>query len=205
MGEEVKWLLKEGDGLIFECFDISLESTPTLHVVYISTPTTNRLSTLVPSQSYITGWKTSALRITSFRVILIIWEWVANLVWGVGVLLNNNDPLQKLFAKEGGGLIFEGGLNFWRLRYKKYNKKYKVTNKDNTHTQPHTRSAEGPASPCQHMLTPEQRQGVCTPADIVLTSGGRPVCTTNWQVPTDDAVTNFISGVHGCEFTCTLH
>ena len=39
MGEEVKWLLKEGGGLIFECFDISLESTPTLHVVYISTPT----------------------------------------------------------------------------------------------------------------------------------------------------------------------
>ena len=51
MGEEVKWLLKEGGGLIFECFDISLESTPTLHVVYISTPTTNHLSTLVPSQS----------------------------------------------------------------------------------------------------------------------------------------------------------
>ena len=44
-------------------------------------------------------------------------EWVANLVWGVGVLLNNNDPLQLLFAKEGGGLIFEGGLNFGRLRY----------------------------------------------------------------------------------------
>ena len=53
MGEEVKWLLKEGGGLIFECFDISLESTPTLHVVYISTPTTNHLSTLVPSQSYL--------------------------------------------------------------------------------------------------------------------------------------------------------
>ena len=35
----------------------------------------------------------------------------------MGVLLNNNDPLQKLFAKEGGGLIFEGGLNFGRLRY----------------------------------------------------------------------------------------
>ena len=51
MGEEVKWLLKEGGGLIFECFDISLESTPTLHVVYISTPTINHLSTLVPSQS----------------------------------------------------------------------------------------------------------------------------------------------------------
>ena len=44
---------------------------------------------------------------------------VANLVWGVGVLLNNNDPLQKLFAKEGGGLIFGGGLNFGRLRYNK--------------------------------------------------------------------------------------
>ena len=51
MDEEVKWLLKEGDGLIFECFDNSLESTPTLHVIYISTPTTNHLSTLVPSQS----------------------------------------------------------------------------------------------------------------------------------------------------------
>ena len=50
-GEEVKWLLKEGGGLIFKCLDISLESTPTLHVVYISTPTTNHLSTLVPSQS----------------------------------------------------------------------------------------------------------------------------------------------------------
>ena len=44
--KEVKWLLKEGGGLIFECFDISLESTPTLHVVYISTPTTNHLSTI---------------------------------------------------------------------------------------------------------------------------------------------------------------
>ena len=45
-----------------------------------------------------------------FRVILIIRKWVANLVWGVGVLLNNSDPLQQLSAKEGGGLIFEGGL-----------------------------------------------------------------------------------------------
>ena len=34
MGEEVKWLLKEGGGLIFECFDISLESTPTLPEVH---------------------------------------------------------------------------------------------------------------------------------------------------------------------------
>ena len=42
---------------------------------------------------------------------------VANLVWGVGILLNNNNPLQELFAKEGGGLIFEGGLIFGRLRY----------------------------------------------------------------------------------------
>ena len=33
MGEEVKWLLKEGGGLIFKCFDISLESMSTLHVV----------------------------------------------------------------------------------------------------------------------------------------------------------------------------
>ena len=49
--QEVKWLLKEGGGLIFECFDISLKSRPTLHVVYINTPTTNHLSTLVPSQS----------------------------------------------------------------------------------------------------------------------------------------------------------
>ena len=65
MGEKVKWLLKEGGGLIFECFDIR----------------------------------------------------VANLVWGVGVLLNNSDPLQELSAKEGSGLIFEGGLIFGRLRY----------------------------------------------------------------------------------------
>ena len=34
MGEEVKWLLKEGGGLIFECFDISLKNTPTLHVAH---------------------------------------------------------------------------------------------------------------------------------------------------------------------------
>ena len=37
--------------LIFECCDISLKSMPTLHVVYISTPTINHLSTLVPSLS----------------------------------------------------------------------------------------------------------------------------------------------------------
>ena len=64
MGEEVKWLLKEGGGLIFECFDISLETMPTLHVVYISTPTTNHLSTLVPSQ------KKSALRITANHYVM---------------------------------------------------------------------------------------------------------------------------------------
>ena len=28
------WAMGEGGGLIFECFDILLESTPTLHVVY---------------------------------------------------------------------------------------------------------------------------------------------------------------------------
>ena len=38
-----------------------------------------------------------------FRVILIIWEWVANLVWRVGVLLNNNDP--NFLLKRGVGLI----------------------------------------------------------------------------------------------------
>ena len=46
----------------------------------------------------------------------------------MGVLLNNNDPLQKLFAKEGGGLIFEGGLNFGRLRYIAYVQTKKQTN-----------------------------------------------------------------------------
>ena len=61
MGEEVKWLLKEGGGLIFECFDISLESTPTLHVVYISTPTTKYSGTL-PSHNL---EEKSALRITA--------------------------------------------------------------------------------------------------------------------------------------------
>ena len=35
----------------------------------------------------------------------------------MGVLLHNNDPLPKRFAKEGGGLIFKGGLNFGRLLY----------------------------------------------------------------------------------------
>ena len=52
MGEEVKWLLKEGGGLIFECFDISLRkyAHPTCCIAY--------------------------------------------LIWGVGVLLNNSDPLQ---------------------------------------------------------------------------------------------------------------
>ena len=29
MGDELKWLLKEGGGLIFVCFDISLENRPT--------------------------------------------------------------------------------------------------------------------------------------------------------------------------------
>ena len=44
--EEVKWLLKKAG--VFQCFDIPLESRPTQ---YISTPTINHLSTLVPSQS----------------------------------------------------------------------------------------------------------------------------------------------------------
>ena len=48
MGEEDKWLLKEGCVLIFECFDIPPESTSTQ---YISTPIINHLNTLVPSQS----------------------------------------------------------------------------------------------------------------------------------------------------------
>ena len=39
------FFLKMGGGLIFECFDIPLT------VQYISTPTINHLSTLVPSQS----------------------------------------------------------------------------------------------------------------------------------------------------------
>ena len=35
----------------------------------------------------------------------------------VGVLSSNNDPTQKLLAKEGGVLIFEGRLIFERLQY----------------------------------------------------------------------------------------
>ena len=31
MGDELKWLLKEGGGRIFESCDISLENTPTSH------------------------------------------------------------------------------------------------------------------------------------------------------------------------------
>ena len=33
MGDELKWLLKEGDGRIFESCDISLENTPISHAV----------------------------------------------------------------------------------------------------------------------------------------------------------------------------
>ena len=33
MGDELKWLLKEGGGHIFESCDISLENIPTSHAV----------------------------------------------------------------------------------------------------------------------------------------------------------------------------
>ena len=36
MGDELKWLLKEGGGRIFESCDISLENTPTSHVVSLA-------------------------------------------------------------------------------------------------------------------------------------------------------------------------
>ena len=36
MGDELKWLLKEGGGRIFESCDISLENTPTTHAVSLA-------------------------------------------------------------------------------------------------------------------------------------------------------------------------
>ena len=36
MGDELKWLLKEGGGRIFESCDISLENTPTSHAVSLA-------------------------------------------------------------------------------------------------------------------------------------------------------------------------
>ena len=36
MGDELKWLLKEGGGCIFENCDISLENTPTSHAVSLA-------------------------------------------------------------------------------------------------------------------------------------------------------------------------
>ena len=36
MGDELKWLLKEGGGHIFESCDISLENTPTSHAVSLA-------------------------------------------------------------------------------------------------------------------------------------------------------------------------
>ena len=36
MSDELKWLLKEGGGRIFESCDISLENTPTSHVVSLA-------------------------------------------------------------------------------------------------------------------------------------------------------------------------
>ena len=37
-------------------------------------------------------------------------EWVANLVWGVGVLLNNNDLYKNFLLKRGVGLFSRVGL-----------------------------------------------------------------------------------------------
>ena len=36
MGDELKWLLKEGGGRIFESCDISLENMPTSHAVSLA-------------------------------------------------------------------------------------------------------------------------------------------------------------------------
>ena len=36
MGDELKWVLKEGGGRIFESCDISLENTPTSHAVSLA-------------------------------------------------------------------------------------------------------------------------------------------------------------------------
>ena len=40
MGDELKWLLKEGDGCIFKSCDIALENMPTSHGVGLA-PTTS--------------------------------------------------------------------------------------------------------------------------------------------------------------------
>ena len=36
MGDELKWILKEGGGCIFESCDISLKNTPTSHAVSLA-------------------------------------------------------------------------------------------------------------------------------------------------------------------------
>ena len=107
MGDELKWLLKEGGGRIFESCYISLESTPTSHSLAL----------------VICACNDSAMPLLSCACLCNNSKWLVHplaqccLPQLGGVLLREEHPLQQLHSKKGGGHIFKGGFIFGRLRY----------------------------------------------------------------------------------------
>ena len=127
MGDEPKWLLKEGGGCIFESCDISLENTPTSHAVSLVLVICTCSDSALPLLSCACFTDNSKWCLPSFVspsscTVLLLRCFLLNILhallhkW-VGVLSRVKHPLQQLHSKKGGGRIFEGGLIFGRLRY----------------------------------------------------------------------------------------
>ena len=130
MGDELKWLLKEGVEFFFESYGISLENTPILHAVSLALvicPCTDSAMPLCHVFAYNKSKWCLPLFVSHSScnaLVLSITAWLWH-IW-VGMLLREKHPLQQIHLKKSGGCIFEGGLIFRRWRYSETSRsKYK--------------------------------------------------------------------------------
>ena len=126
MGDELKELLKEGGGDIFESCDISLENMPTSHAVSVALVIYTCSDSAMPLLSCAYLCNNSKLCLPSFVspsscTVLLLGCFLLNITACTAAQLGGHTferraPFAATSLKKGVGRIFKGGLIFRRLR-----------------------------------------------------------------------------------------
>ena len=108
MGDELKWLLKEEGGCIFESCDISLENTPTSHAVSLALVICTCSDSAMPLLSCACLCNNSngayLPSCSFFSASCLTQQHVLRHKW-VGVLSREKHPLQQLHLKRRVGIF----------------------------------------------------------------------------------------------------
>ena len=117
MGDELKWLLKEGGGRTFESCDISLENTPTPHTVLFVCSDSAMPYAITTNKWYLPSFVSPS----SCNVLLLLRCFLLNITACTtaqvgGCTFERKAPFATTSFNKGGGCIFEGGPIFERFR-----------------------------------------------------------------------------------------